>query len=104
MPTHFTAVELSQSRSDEEAAIAAYNAAAQAAYDAAAKPANDAPKTESDSNVFDKAPKPESDSKVFDEAQAAIGGMPHAPKWNSWICNKSDDALPPVRNDDDRVC
>jgi hypothetical protein len=103
MPTHFTAVELSQSRSDEEAAIAAYNAAAQAAYDAAAKPANDAPKSESDSKVFDKAPKPESDSKVFDKAQAAIGGMPHAPKWNSWICNKSDDAQP-VRNDDDRVC
>ncbi|KOO25070.1 DNA helicase, partial [Chrysochromulina tobinii] len=91
MPTHFTAVELSQSRSDEEAAIAAYNAAAQAAYDAAAKPAND-------------APKPESDSKVFDKAQAAIGGMPHAPKWTSWICNKSDDVLPFIYDDDDRVC
>eukprot|EP00900_Chrysochromulina_parva_P019071 jgi/Chrpa1/27165/Chrysochromulina_OHIO_Genome00026591-RA len=70
MPTHFTAVELSQSQSDEEAAIVAYNAAAQAAYDAAAKPANDAQKHESDSKVFDKAPKPESDSKVFDKGKA----------------------------------
>jgi len=101
MPTHFTAVELSQSRSDEEAAIAAYNAAAQAAYDAAAKPANDAPKSESDSKVFDKAPKPESDSKVFEKAQAAIG-IPHAPKWN-FFCKKSADAQP-VDNNDERVC
>jgi len=70
MPTHFTAVELSQSKSDQKAAIAAYNAAAQAAYDAAAKPTNDAQKPESDSKVFDKAPKPESDSKVFDKGKA----------------------------------
>ena len=103
MPTHFTAVELSQSLSDQKAAIAAYNAAAQAAYDAAAKPANDAPKTESDSKVFDKAPKPESESKVFDKAQAAIGGMPHAPNWISWNCTKSDD-VQPVGDNDDRVC
>ena len=103
MPTHFTAVELSQSQSDQKAAIAAYNAAAQAAYDAAAKPANDAPKTKSDSKVFDKAPKPESESKVFDKAQAAIGGMPHAPNWIFWNCTKSDD-VQPVGDNDDRVC
>jgi hypothetical protein len=30
-------------------------------------------------------------------------GIPHAPKWSFWNCNKSDDAQP-VRNDDDRVC
>jgi hypothetical protein len=39
---------------------------------------------------------------VFDKAQAAIGGMPHAPTW-SYFCYKSDNAQP-VRNDDDRVC
>ena len=51
--------------------------------------------------MFDKAPKPESESKVFDKAQAAIGGMPHAPKW-TFYCNKSDDCF--YIDNDDRVC